>query len=264
MEQIKAANAIERLVKLDFRGERVLTTKQMAEVYETKEINIQNNFKRNLNRFEEKKHYYKLEGEALKEFKRILTESKSPISDEMKFTSSLVLWTEKGANRMCKILDTDKAWQQYDVLEETYFNVKYKEFKPLSTNEILELEFKLLKENQQEILEVKEDIKDIRENSPLFNIECDDLQKLLRKKGTSLLGGKGSNAYQNKSLRQRVYSDIQSEIKRQFNVVSYKAIKRKHLDIAKEIIKSYNLPFSLSNEIDEENQKVITFTFDEM
>lgn len=123
----------------------------------------------------------------------------------------------------------------------------------LSPMDLLKLQVKALEEQKQEIVEVKEDVKDLKENTPLYNVECDDLQKVLKRKGTSLLGGKGSNAYNDKSLRQRVYIDIQREIKRQFNVGSYKAIKRKHLDIAKEIIKVYKLPYSLKNEISELN-----------
>ena len=38
--------------------------------------------------------------------------------------NQLYLWTERGANRHCKILDTPKAWEQFDNLEETYFMVK--------------------------------------------------------------------------------------------------------------------------------------------
>ena len=42
----------------------------------------------------------------------------------MKRASHLYLWTERGANHHCKILDTDKAWEQFENLEETYFRVK--------------------------------------------------------------------------------------------------------------------------------------------
>ena len=41
-----------------------------------------------------------------------------------KNANQLILWTEKGADRHCKILDTDKAWEQFDNLEDTYFKVK--------------------------------------------------------------------------------------------------------------------------------------------
>lgn len=109
-----------KLTVLNHNNERVLTTKQLAEVYETEEANIKMNISRNKERFIEGKHYYKLTGEELKDFKNLVTDSYLV----NKRTPSLILWTEKGASRMCKILDTDKAWEQFDILEETYFRVK--------------------------------------------------------------------------------------------------------------------------------------------
>lgn len=61
-----------------------------------------------------------LKENELKEFKNLPTIS--GLVD--KRTPTLILWTERGANRHSKILDTDKAWKQFDVLEETYFRVK--------------------------------------------------------------------------------------------------------------------------------------------
>lgn len=106
----------------EFKNERILTTEQLAEVYGTTTDNIKNNFARNKENFTEGRHYYLLEGEELAEFKRQVTESYPPIVS--KFASSLYLWTERGASRHCKILDTDKAWEQFDNLEATYFNAK--------------------------------------------------------------------------------------------------------------------------------------------
>ena len=112
------------LTPVKFNGEIVITTKTLAQVYGTEETNIKTNFNRNKTRFIEGKHYYKLEGEELKEFKRVVTISNNPLYQEIKFASILYLWTRQGASRHCKILDTDKAWQQFDVLEENYFNPK--------------------------------------------------------------------------------------------------------------------------------------------
>lgn len=111
------------LTVLELRNQRVLTTKQLAEVYETQEKNIQMNFSNNKERFIEGKHYFMLSGEQLKEFKNSLP---NDIGEPLKFVPQLILWTEKGASRMCKILDTDKSWEQFDKLEETYFNIKNK------------------------------------------------------------------------------------------------------------------------------------------
>ncbi|WWU63817.1 ORF6N domain-containing protein [Clostridium baratii] len=107
------------LIPVSIKNQKVLTTKQLSEVYETSEKNISNNFNNNIEHFEEGKHYYLLQGESLREFKRNSYEIGIAPS-----VNKLYLWTERGANRHCKILDTDKAWEQFDNLEETYFRVK--------------------------------------------------------------------------------------------------------------------------------------------
>lgn len=111
---------MEDLIAVTYCNERVLTTQQLAQVYETSVDNIKMNFNRNKNRFIEGKHYHMLKGDELREFKSKVTNSYSV----PKNVNALILWTEKGADRHCKILDTDKAWEQFDNLEETYFRVK--------------------------------------------------------------------------------------------------------------------------------------------
>ncbi|OSB13756.1 hypothetical protein B2H85_03335 [Clostridium botulinum] len=105
---------------VEVSGERVLTTEQLGEVYEVDPIRIQQGFNRNQEKFKEGKHYFKLEGSKLKDFKTIYLKD----NPSMLRINCLYLWTERGANRHCKILDTDKAWEQFDNLEETYFRVK--------------------------------------------------------------------------------------------------------------------------------------------
>lgn len=106
--------------RIVYHGVPVCTTKQLAEVYGTSEDNIKMNFNRNSARFETGKHYFYLDGEDLREFKREVTDSYVVAPN----VNSLYLWTERGANRHCKILDTDNAWEQFDNLEEVYFRVK--------------------------------------------------------------------------------------------------------------------------------------------
>lgn len=58
------------LTPLEFKNQRIITTKVLAEEFGTEEGNIQKNYSRNEKRFLEGKHYYKLAGQALKEFKK--------------------------------------------------------------------------------------------------------------------------------------------------------------------------------------------------
>lgn len=102
---------------IEYRGQRVVTTEKMAEGYGTDEVNIRKNLSRNLDRFEEGKHYFLLTGSELKEFKNLVPESHLV----NKHTSQLILWTERGAARMSKIVDTDQAWGYHEDLVEFYF-----------------------------------------------------------------------------------------------------------------------------------------------
>lgn len=108
------------LIPIEFKNQRIMTTRVLAEQYGATEKNIQDNFSNNRNRFIENKHYIRLEGQALKDFKNSLPDS---IGEPLKFAPQLILWTDRGAARHAKILDTDEAWDVYEKLEETYFNV---------------------------------------------------------------------------------------------------------------------------------------------
>ena len=79
---------------------------------------ISDNFKRNESRFVEGKHYFKLEGDALKQFKNC-----SAFSGLVGLRApALYLWTARGATRHAKMLSTDKAWEVFEELEDNYFN----------------------------------------------------------------------------------------------------------------------------------------------
>ena len=104
------------LIPVEYKNQRILTTKTLAEAYGTEENNINKNFSTNKERFTEGKHYFKLQGQALKDFKRVVNISNDPT---LMYASVLTLWTERGAARHAKILDTDQAWEVYTELEES-------------------------------------------------------------------------------------------------------------------------------------------------
>lgn len=109
-----------KLIPIEWNSQRIMTTKLVAECYETEERRISENFNRNKERFIEGKHYIKLEGNKLKEFKNQYASSVLVSSK----TSVLYLWTDKGLLRHAKILDNDKAWEVYEMLEDTYFKTQ--------------------------------------------------------------------------------------------------------------------------------------------
>lgn len=121
---------MKELIPINFKNQRIMTTKVLAEQFGTEDKIIQQNFKRNEERFLEGKHYYRLTGKELKEFKANLH-----LEGNLKFASELILWTDRGAARHAKILDTDEAWEVYEDLEENYFRVK-ENVQALNTTEL--------------------------------------------------------------------------------------------------------------------------------
>ena len=107
------------LTVLEHNSIRVMTTEQLAEAYGCGAIHIQQNFKNNRERFVEGKHYFKLEGADLKAFKDSLENIESVVGSR---APSLILWTKQGAARHSKMLGTERAWDVFDELEESYFN----------------------------------------------------------------------------------------------------------------------------------------------
>ena len=59
-----------------------------------------------------------LKGSDLKAFKNMV-ENFDLVG---KNANQLYLWTRRGSSRHCKMLGTDKAWEQFDALEENYYN----------------------------------------------------------------------------------------------------------------------------------------------
>ncbi|HDX3080412.1 TPA: ORF6N domain-containing protein [Escherichia coli] len=107
----------------------VITTELLAKLYGTDVDNIKKNYSRNANRFIEGKHFFKVAGDELKTLRVTLSHSQNlrvalnysqnTISPK---TRTLILWTERGAARHAKMLETDQAWDVFERLEDCYFN----------------------------------------------------------------------------------------------------------------------------------------------
>ena len=236
------------LTVTEYKNIRVLTTQQIAEAYETDARIISNNFNRNKERYVEGKHFVCLDGEELKEFKT------NHHFDESSRINKLYLWTEKGAFLHAKSLNTDKAWEVYDRLVDEYFE---KPKLPLWT---MDDKIQILAQGNIELKEkieaVNDDLQEFKKDMPLLALECQKITKAKNQKAVPLLGGKDSPAYKDNSIRQQVYSDIDAQLRREFGVNTYKAIKRNQCDLAVKIINEYELPMYLKDQIDSSNAQI--------
>lgn len=112
--------SVETLSTITYKQIPVITTELLAHLYGTEAIRIRQNHHENKGRFIEEKHFFKLEGETLREFKhRVAFNYSVKIARNVR---SLILWTERGAARHAKMLETDRAWEVFEKLEDCYFS----------------------------------------------------------------------------------------------------------------------------------------------
>ena len=122
--------------------------------------------------------------------------------------------------------------------------------KPMTTEE----KIKLLAQGNTEL---SERVDRLENDMPLYGCEIDEVQKLVKRKAVSVLGGKDSEAYADRSIRSQTFKDIYCQLKREFGcVATYKSIKRRYIDNVREFIDGYSAPTALSEQISGANAQV--------
>jgi len=127
---------------------------------------------------------------------------------------------------------------------------------PMTTDQKIQLLAQGNVELTEKIDKVDKDLQEFKQDMPLLALECQRITRAKNQKVVPLMGGKNAPAYKNKSLMHKVYGDIDSQLRREFGVNTYKAIKRNQCDLAVSIIEAYKLPMFLKEEIDAENAQM--------
>ncbi len=131
--------------------------------------------------------------------------------------------------------------------------------KKLSATEQLRLQQQAILEVDEKIDAVDADLQEFKRDMPLLALECQKITWAKNQKVVGLMGGKEAPAYKDNGLRSRVYRDLEGQLRREFGVNTYKAIKRSQCDLAIQIIKAYELPMALEEEIRDANAQMDLF-----
>lgn len=242
--QIVKINNADLLVK-EFNGQRVVTFKDIDVLHERVDGTAKSNFYENKKHFIENEDYF------------IITKSLKYEIPTLEIPNrGITVLTESGYLMLVKSLQDDLAWKVQRELVNNYFRAKKIVQAKLSKE--LQAIFMIdgkQQELEQEIIVVRDEVKDLKDNLPLLGVDCDEITSLIKKICTKVTGYE-TPAYKDKSLRGRVYSDIYGQVKREFQVKSYKAIKRSQIELAKGIITNYKAPKALLDEIIQVNNQV--------
>ena len=109
-------------------------------------------------------------------------------------------------------------------------------------------------ELEQKVNDIKDDVSELKENVPLYSCDIDEIQQHVKRRVVNILGGKQSEAYRDNIIRHKTFSDIWTQLKREYGCVStYKSIKRKYIDDVHEFIDCYVVPKYLDELIQDAN-----------
>ena len=123
MSNIVKIKETEILIK-EYKGQRVVTSWDIAKVHNREPREINQQFNRIRNRFIEGKHYYSIKNvlENKESLKVILGDS---IYNSLPFNvSEIILFTESGYLLLTKPFTDDLSWEIQDLLVESYFTLK--------------------------------------------------------------------------------------------------------------------------------------------
>ncbi|EJB9096170.1 ORF6N domain-containing protein [Salmonella enterica] len=175
--------SVETLSPITHNQTPVITTELLAQLYGAEVKNVQNNYARNAERFVAGKHFFKVTGDDLKNLRVTLSHSQNlqpslrglQISPKVR---TLILWTERGAARHAKMLETDQAWEVFEKLEDCYFSQK----QPATTRQV-EPAVDML--NIDILIQIRDgNVKDIRQIGPdMFVGKVDQILSGLRESG---------------------------------------------------------------------------------
>lgn len=134
-----------------------------------------------------------------------------------------------------------------DILAEA-FMPKQNDF-PRTTQAQIQLLAQGNVELNKRVDDIQAEVKALKDDMPVFLKDTKDIQNALRKKAIEVLGGKDSNAYHDRSIHAYTFSDMQIELRRQFNVKRYDQIRHKDVPDALKIIEEYKPPIHIRDKI---------------
>ena len=205
----------------EYKGIRVLTTQQIAKAYETDRKVISYNFNHNKERYAEGKHYICLTDDELKAFREI--------HDLPTNLNKLYLWTEKGAFLHAKSLNTDKAWDVYDRLVDTYFEKP--QSKQLSPVEMMRIQLGMIDDHENRI-------NNFENTMTIDYAQQESIRDLVSSVVIAHLGGKESNAY--KEIGKKVFAECNRDIKTYFAVNARNNIPKLRFEESMEYVKNWH------------------------
>lgn len=160
------------------------------------------------------------------------------------------------AKEISMIQRTDKGKQarQYFIAIEQAFKEQYR--LPQTPEEKLALTMEVTTRINKRLGKVEEKIIEIENKQEINSDQRYKLWITRNRKAVEVLGGKDSNAYQDKKLTRKVFRALERELKDEFTISRYEDLRRDEFDSAIEFINNWHPSYSLEREISLRNSQM--------
>jgi hypothetical protein cdivTM_18844 len=238
-------NGIEIETK-EYKGQRVITSYDVAKLHEREPNEITKNFNRNKKKFLTEKDYFTVKRSEFSERFKI---GQDFIPNNVK---EIQLFTEKGYLKLTKTFTDDLSWKIQDMLIESYFVVVTGQVQPKQFTKIELLQMQIESELENERLKIenkaqKEIIKGL--NGDLQPYQIEDIINRVVRVGGGNYGNKYNEVY--RVFKERNHIDLKARMN------NYNKTVR-----AKDRFKSV-LKYALANDYGKELLKVVTRLYPE-
>ena len=124
--------------------------------------------------------------------------------------------------------------------------------KQLSAIDQLRLQYQVIEEHEERVSKIEKTLERLEVNPS----QRKAIQNARHKRVSEILGGKKSVAYQDKSFRARVYSELGRAFNNYFDVPAYDCTPKNRFNEALELIEAYNLSAELNMELKKINDQI--------
>lgn len=156
---------------------------------------------------------------------------------------SMIQRTEKG-----------KQARQYFIAIEQAFKEQYR--LPQTPEEKLALTMEVTTRINKRLGKVEEKIIEIENKQEINSDQRYKLWVTRNRKAVEVLGGKESNAYQDKKLTRKVFRALERDLKDNFTISRYEDLRRDEFDSAIKFIENWYPPYPLKREISLKNSQM--------
>lgn len=237
-------------------GRKCISDKTIAEIHGMEMRNVRARITDNIKRFKENVDVIDLAQRACGISTLELLLSLGYAKQSITQAEHIYILSERGYAKLIKIMDSDLAWEVHDRLMDEYFT--YRDILQNISPDLqaIIMHDKKIQRIELEVKEVNQDLQEFKRNLPLLPADADEVKAEVNKVAVRCLGGKESDAYKDKTLWHKVYWDIYNELKRQFEVSQYKYIRQSQKTTAVNVIRGYQLPIALKEQIEDCNAQI--------